>query len=624
MHAALHCLAVFVVLALARGALLAQAAASIPFLAPKQLRIDGALSDWSFASWQRVGDDPKGRAEVALAYDDSSLFIAARVFDDAFVRSPQPGPSEDALVLALELPGARARSVELWLYAGQIGRTRAVAQLRDRARASEPPAVRVVEGPGARGEAYVLEASCPWSSLSEATPMFARAQWRLNDADGRGKPRVVLGSAAAELAFERGPLPALSAFLRDRDLAAAPKLLDAVTEVRGAGMARVVAVGTSLVLAYASGKLAFVQLPATHAADVRSAQLLDLTGDGASEVALRLVTRDSSAQRELWLVFDLSVSAPRQRFGVELARERGGASVRATLDVAKPAPNERAPRIVLRAAEGKGVAAGQDFGPGLNDIVPVPIPGSWAERTYAWDGAAFALRGERPAHPQPMATAPRGAAPDPPAPELPPAAVSGSDSAQLIEAYRAARDMSKSIQPRFAQRANVAEDARPEQLALYERECLVVGPGFRDGKDFFYFALPVQSADQVLALFTGDVTGDRRHEILARIAAPQGAATRALLFVYSFHSGHFETLLTAEVGRVAAGQAIQNEVRVVPHQGKTALQIRPGAARGWTEASYPYGPDAQPGIAPLLLPWSDRDQHYCYASRQLVRCLGSD
>jgi len=109
-HAALHCLAVFVVLALARGALLAQAAASIPFLAPKQLRIDGALSDWSFASWQRVGDDPKGRAEVALAYDDSSLFIAARVFDDAFVRSPQPGPSEDALVLALELraraPGA--------------------------------------------------------------------------------------------------------------------------------------------------------------------------------------------------------------------------------------------------------------------------------------------------------------------------------------------------------------------------------------------------------------------------------------------------------------------------------------------------------------------------------------
>ena len=174
------------------------------------------------------------------------------------------------------------------------------------------------------------------------------------------------------------------------------------------------------------------------------------------------------------------------------------------------------------------------------------------------------------------------------------------------------------------QRANIAEDARPEELALYDRECLVVGAGFRGGNDFFYFALPVQSPEQVLALFTGDVTGDQRHELFARVQTQTAGLTRELLFVYSFHSGRFETLLVAEVGRADATHAIENEVRVLPHKGKSALQIRPGNARGWTAASYPFRSDAQSGIAPLLLPWRDSERRYCYDGRQLVGCLGSD
>ena len=132
----------------------ADSAWTIPFVQPKQLRIDGAVSDWNGASWTRIGTDARGRAEVALAYDDASLYVAARVFDDDFVRSAQPSSAEDALVLSLEAAaGTGTRRVELWLYAGQMGRTRAQVQLSDRnhPRASPLSSAQVIEGPGARG-----------------------------------------------------------------------------------------------------------------------------------------------------------------------------------------------------------------------------------------------------------------------------------------------------------------------------------------------------------------------------------------------------------------------------------------------------------------------------------------
>lgn len=618
-RAALASLAVISLLVLASPL---RAQWNVPFVASTQLRIDGALGDWGGASWIRVGEDARGRAEIALAYDESTLLLAARVFDDDFVRSAQPSAAEDALVVQLELPGTQARRVELWLYAGQPGRTRAQAQLRAAAsgRMAELPEVRVVEGPGTRGERYVLEAACPWSSVLPAASWgFARAQLRLQDVDAGAKPREIGSGGAQALAFERGPLPVLAAWLRERDLTQARALLDGLAQVQ-TETARVLVVGTFALLVHASGPLEYSDLPAAHAADVHAAELRDLTGDGLPELTVRLTTRDSAAVRELWLVYALGVGGPRRVFGVELRRERAGASLSASLAIDKPAPRERAPRIVVRAGSARNWSPTQELGPGLTDILPVPAPWSpWVERSYVWNGSSFGLQSEqknRAPAPQPTATAPSAA---PPA-----AAAGGEDTSALVDAYRAARDISRALQPRFVQRADIAEDGRPEELGLYDRECLVVGAGFRGGNDFFYFALPVQSSEQVLALFTADVTGDRRHEILARVQTQTAGIVRELLLVYTFHNGRFETVLTAEVARSDAGHGIENEVSVLPHQGKSALQIRPGRARGWTAASYPFRSDAQPGIAPLLLPWNDAERRYCYDGRQLVACIGSD
>lgn len=605
----------------------AEAPWTIAFVQPKQLRIDGAVAEWSGAPWKHLGNDARGRAEVALAYDDDNLFVAARVFDDSFVRSAHPSPDEDALVLSLELPATPdARRVELWIYAGKMGRTRAQAQLRDAGHAhpSELAGAQVIEGPGTHGETYVVEAQLPWKALGSADWMFARGALRLHDVDPHAKARDVSSSAQLEpLAFDRGPVAALAALLEQRELMHAPKLLDATVRTRAPGTsARVLVVGTLVVLATAQGAIAYAELPAARAADVQSAELRDLTGDGLPELTVHATTRDSAATRKLWLVFELSAGAPRQLFAAELRRERAGGSAEASLRVDKPLPHERAPRIVLGAGAVRGVGSAPELGPALSDVVPVPAAsGAWSERVYVWDGARFTLRDERAATP-PTASVSEPARTEP---SSAPAAASGADNAQLTQAYLRARGVSAAVQPRFVQRANVAEDSRPEQLALYDRECLIVGPGFRGGSDFFYFALPVASAEQVSALWTADVTGDQRHEILARVTSPASGVTRELLMVYSFHSGNFETLLVAEVGRSIGGHAIQNEVRVLPQKGRNALQIRPGTARSWTATTYPYrDADSQAEIAPLLLPWSDRARDYCYDGKRLSPCPGSD
>src|SRR5262245_31832138 len=67
----------------------------------KQLRIDGDLGEWRGVRFERIGSEEGGRAEVALAHDEGGLYVAARVFDDKFVRTRSPSPREDALIVAL-------------------------------------------------------------------------------------------------------------------------------------------------------------------------------------------------------------------------------------------------------------------------------------------------------------------------------------------------------------------------------------------------------------------------------------------------------------------------------------------------------------------------------------------
>jgi hypothetical protein len=122
----------------------------------------------------------------------------------------------------------------------------------------------------------------------------------------------------------------------------------------------------------------------------------------------------------------------------------------------------------------------------------------------------------------------------------------------------------------------------------------------------------------VLRVFTGDLTGDGRHELLARIRQQISGVTREILYVYTFAGERLEPLLAVEVSRNQGAQSIANQVTLVPAHGRLALQITPGAAHGWSESDYPFSADSHDGVAPLLLPWKDGSLRYDFDGQQLV------
>jgi hypothetical protein len=601
----------------------AQAPLPVLFARANQVRIDGELGDWSGAHFIEVGEQAGGRAEVALAYDAFGLYFGARVFDDKFVRSDHPGPHEDALVMRVALPEAgEFRTSELWLFAGKPGQTPASLQLKAAGSPSlRPlPAAKIVEAPSPSG--YLLEAFAPWAGLpAGAAWPFVRGSLWLQDVDAPGGRARLSSEAAAGLDGQRlplmqldgGPVAALNAFLRQKDLQHAQPLLDWVGDVRGdAGLERVMVIGTYLVVSGSAGAFSFSDLPAAQAGDVREPRMIDLTGDARPELVLRLRSREPRVEREIWRVFDLSADPPRSRFAIETRRQTPDGALESSISIGKPLRAGPA-RIEVRAGRSREAAKPDVSGDAPADALAIGAPsGAWLERVYAWDGHEFALQSERanPAFAQPS---------NPAAPEMATTPTPSPSLDALLEAYRAARGVPAREAARFVQQADLAGDARVETLAVLGRECVVVGEGFRSGRDFFYFGLPVQNGSEIISLYTADVTGDHHQDVFARVRQDIGPVSRELLIVYTFRDQVPAIVLEVEVSRAeGATRAIANDVGLVKEADHLTLQIGPGVARGWTRADYPFSNEAQDGVAPLLLPWKDGPTRYRYDGQRLV------
>lgn len=600
----------------------AHAQSSLPVLsaAPSQIRIDGELGEWRGARFQRTGEDAAGSAEFALAHDEKGLFIGARIRDDVFVRSAQPNASEDALVVRLAFPmRGQFQENELWLFAGRIGKTAASAQLRaSGARRPLREGVQIVEGPSPNG--YALEAFVPWSAFEGGADWgFARGAVRLHDVDAAGA-RGARGAGAASLStaklpwleFDGGPAAALKGFLRAKGLESTTSKLDFVGDVRSDARAeRVLVVGSFVVVSGGGTQVSFAEFPVTSGADVQSAELRDLTGDGKPELAVRMRQQNELGKREIVRVYDLGSQAPSALFGAELRKQTSAGFVDAKLSF------ERGD-IVLSAGKAEGLTADNYAETPAGELVPIPLPwGPWRERTYGWDGTRFKLKSERK---NPTAQAPPTAAAPPPVAATPQASLPAPSAASLqpLEAYKRTRGVRPEVRARFVQSANLIGDARTEALAVFGRELVITGEGIGGDAGFFYLGLPVADAADVLGIQTGDLTGDGRRELLVRIRQRIGDVQRELLYCYGLGGERVQQLLAVEVSRARGAQRVDNQVALVADKQRMVLTIEPGTARGWSAADYPFVAESLDGIAPLLLPWKDHSTRYVFERDRLV------
>lgn len=345
--------------------------------------VDGQLEEWRTLHFERVGMQPNGELSYAFGYDDGGLFVAARVVDQRFVRSPFPSHQEDAVVLTWKGAGARARAREVWLFAGVPGRIRAQGSLgpgRSRMRAEN--GIRIVEAPAGQSSSYSFEAYIPWSVLGVSRGealRSSRCAIRLLDIDSEARPDVVAEPSSARIdAANPDSIPrvvvhdalgdALLGLLEQRGIADSSIRIDLDGNVSGdEAVERVVVAGPVIALLSArdgQGAYTYASLDWEHGTEAVSGELVDLTGDGLLDLELHTRRAEEGAEIARVEVFVFDGGRPERvfseverRVGTRVTPYEGAFARKLTRNVVRglelacdqPAPSRssRAPRFAL-------------------------------------------------------------------------------------------------------------------------------------------------------------------------------------------------------------------------------------------------------------------------------------
>jgi hypothetical protein len=605
-----------------------------------KVKINGALPEWGSIHFVREGNDAALR--FALGYDTGGLYLAAVVNDSHLVRTSHPGTDEDAVIVTFAMPDPAGEGwigSELWLYAGISGEQAASASLGGLGQTPTPNrSVKIVEGPRSGSEpGYVLEAYIPWTTIPGGQKWTeARAAIRLHDADQRGASRFTDASQLVSLAALRGEgyveVDPLKSFLADFDLVGIKPKFELNGDVSGDGrVEKVIQVGTYLVVTgpgHQQGtRYTYLQFPVTAEADVSGARLQDLTGDGKMELLVELRQHQSSATRTVWQVFSLQGDTPKPLFGALLRYEQGQGFVQAKLAVI-PGSTGQLPSIELHVDRAFGIEEDTCSLPRLAGVEPLLTPWSAARsRAYRWDGGRFSMVSEEPSPASARADSSVGTRPSGrvgPLTEPTAATAPGQfDQQALVSAFRQAMGIVPEIPTRFAMRADLAEDATAENLAIIGNIFLVSGPRFQRGTSYFYYQVPVGDPADIIKLAAADLTGDGKAEVLFRVREHIGEVTREFVLIYRLAHSSFDRLLAIEVKREQGPNQVNNEVLIRRAGQLAVIEVRPGKATGWSARFYPFDTKPAMGVRGPLLPWKDSAVRYHFDGYTFVEKIGN-
>lgn len=165
--------------------------------------------------------------------------------------------------------------------------------------------------------------------------------------------------------------------------------------------------------------------------------------------------------------------------------------------------------------------------------------------------------------------------------------------------------------PTFQFVANVAGDAMKERVLVFGQYLVVLGPTFRNGKEYYYNDMSVGGGTMsVSSALVKDLDGDGRDEIIftKRFTKSGQKTARDVLQVHTFGTGDVpELVFRHEVGISNAKGSISNEVKFGSDGGKTTILITPGSAKGLDEKSY--DEPTETSYDAVLLPWGSVESH---------------
>jgi len=594
------------------------------------VKLDGVLKEWPARTNAR--ESLAGRTEglglaVAVQYDDAKLYVAGEITDPKLARTSRHAEGDDYVSMTLAFPAGRGalKAYEVGFFAGKPGESvGAVRWLAGPNKGQDVAGAKIVESDHAKG--YAFEASLPWATFAEARTMRVglRGAFRYHDGDGTKDAGVLgTGGGSVERPSELPALPTapeqavVEGLLAPKHLAGTAPRIDVFADVTGDDRKERISVfGKFFTVCgpgYRGGKQFFWR---EVAGELTSFETRELTGRGKDDMIVRRrVTNDGVAHEvlEVWAI--PTGDEPVTVFAHEIAIVDAGGKRRVTNAVRVSAKEIE---VSVEPAVGWDPASFKEPSLGVEDGLLLPW-GSIRSRTFRLEKGKFVKAGEVPQTPSAAATATAssGAGASSPASTrdlpTPPVGKSTDLGKQVMDAYYRDQGVAAGTKPRFDIEVNVDGDGKPERVALVGRDIVVLGPGFKGGTGYARLSLTQFADDKdVTELTARDVTGDGAAEIIVRgvrrVAPPSGDRVDVeALFIYQVKSGTIARVFAVETGREQGNKRMQGLVQFVPAKSGKGfdVDVRPGAARGWTKDTYPW-PEDKPGgaVEPLLLPWS--------------------
>ncbi|MBX3213957.1 MAG: hypothetical protein KF850_18120 [Labilithrix sp.] len=587
-------------------------------------KLDGVLKEWharSPAKETLSGKTDGLGLDVAVQASDDALWIAAEIADAKLARSTKYGDADDHVTLTIAFPSSRGElaAYEIGLWPGTPGSAPGAVKWTAGPKSGQKVAgARIVENDVKGG--VTLEASVPWSSFPEARTarVGMRAAFRYHDGDGSSVAGV-LGTGAGGV--ERpGDLPALpiaaehavaEGLLEQRGLSGTKPKIDVFADVAGdEHKERISVFGRFFTICgpkYRKGEQFFWR---EVAGDIVSLETTQATGRGKDDLLVRRRVTQGGSTHDILEVWSIpSGEEPTTIFAHQIAITSSDGKRRVS-NAARVSSKE----IEVATEPAVGWDASSFAETIAGDIEPLLLPwGTIKSKTFKLEGGKFAKASEvaQAGTAGPAA----GAAPLPK--DVPtPAVQKGSNLGQrVLEAFMKDAGIAPGTKPRFDLEVHVDGDTKPERVVLFGRDIVVFGPSFKGGTGYARMSLSQLAEERDVGELTArDLDGDGAAELIVRgtrhVKSPDGDAIDIDgLFIYQVKGGNVGRVFSVETGREMAGKRVQGLVQFVPAKGGKGfdIDVRPGAAKGWTKDSYPW-PQDRPGagpIEPLLLPWGD-------------------
>ena len=150
--------------------------------------------------------------------------------------------------------------------------------------------------------------------------------------------------------------------------------------------------------------------------------------------------------------------------------------------------------------------------------------------------------------------------------------------------------------------ADVAGDGMLERVTVYDRYLAILGPHFREGKEYYFADLGVDvNAGQMPHFELRDVNGDGKADIVTRKRLGNSGEYREVLFITAMGPGDTPFILFQhEVGIHGPTGTITNEVKF-GGGARPTIEIGVGSVNGYNAGNYREA--VETSMDPLLLPW---------------------